>query len=271
MSISTLQKRNKLNHLLRNWLAGTVALQSWLEKHAISRQLSDVYVKSGWIQKIGQGAFIKAGDKVDWMGGLYALQQQLGLKVHLGGKSLLEIIGASHFVPLGSQKTLELYADADTQKKALPKWFVEGFKASVEIRYWPRGFFKNPIGLDSFAHPNFSMQVSTKERALMEVLALVPERVSYSHAYLLFQGQETLRSTLVQGLLEACTSYKIKRLFLHLGTKCGLPWVTRLNLEKIDLGQGKRQIGNGGSYDKNYKISVPRLDTFEDNNEDIEV
>ena len=246
-------------------------VQSWLEKRAISRQLSDLYVKSGWLQKIGQGAFIRAGDHVDWMGGLYAVQQQLGLKVHLGGKSLLEIIGASHFVPLGPHKTLELYADGVSQKKALPKWFVEGFKASVSTRYWPRGFFKNSLGLDSFALPNFSIQVSAIERALMEVLALVPEKVSYAHAYLLFQGQETLRPSLVQALLENCASYKVKRLFLHLGKKCGLPWVARLNLEKIDLGQGKRQIGVGGCYDKDYKISVPRLSPFEDDNGDIEV
>jgi hypothetical protein len=106
-------------------------------------------------------------------------------------------MGASHFVPLGNQETLELYADVNTQKKAFPKWFVESFKASVEIRYWPRTFFKNPIGLDSFALPNFSMQVSAKEGALMEVLALVPKRLSYAHAYLLFQGQETLRPSLV--------------------------------------------------------------------------
>ncbi len=271
MPTSTLQKREKLNQLLRNWPAGTVAVQSWLEKRAISRQLSDLYLKSGWIQKIGQGAFIKAGDKVDWMGGLYALQQQLGSKVHLGGKSLLEIIGSSHFMPLGSQKTLDLYADEDTQKKPLPKWFVDGFKGSVSIRYWPRGFFKEPLGLDLLELPHFSIQVSTTERALMEILALIPQVVSYSHAYLLFQGMETLRPSLVQTLLEGCTSYKVKRLFLHLSKKWALPWVKLLNLEKIDLGQGKRQIGVGGCYDNDYKISVPRLSSFEDDNAGIEI
>ena len=156
MSNLVIQKREKLNHLLRDWPTGTVMTQAYLEQRGISRQLSAFYVQRGWIQKIGQGAFIKAGDKVDWMGGLYAVQQQCDLKVHPGGKSLLEIIGASHFVPLGSKRPLYLYADQDTQKKPLPKWFVEGFKETVIVNYLPRGLFKDALLHQQLIQSDFS-------------------------------------------------------------------------------------------------------------------
>lgn len=265
------QKREKLNQLLRDWPAGTVMTQCWFERHGVSRKLSHLYVKSGWIDKIGQGAFIKAGDKVDWMGGLYAVQRQLDLKVHVGGKSLLEIIGSSHFVPLGLKRSLYIFADARAENKPLPKWFTVAFKESSPVTYLPRGLFSEPCGLEQLEETNFSISVSSIERALMEVLALVPQVVSYSHAYLLFQGQETLRPRMIQQLLECCLSYKVKRLFLHLGKKCGLSWLTRLNLENVDLGQGKRQIGAGGRYDSEYKLSVPKLNSSDDPDQDIEV
>ena len=266
-----IQKRDKLNHLLRSWPSGTVMTQASLEAQGISRQLSALYLKRRWIQKLGQGAFIKAGDGVDWMGGLYAVQQQTDLKVHLGGKSLLELKGASHFVPMAPKKFLQIYADQEHQKKPLPKWFMNGFEESVAITYLPRGLFREPIGLGLLEQSNFSIKVSSIERALMEVLALVPQVVDYTHAYLLFQNQTTLRYSLVQELLEGCTSYKVIRLFLHLAKKCDMPWLSRLDLKKIDLGQGKRQIGNGGCYDPEHKISVPKLSPFDDPNFDPEV
>lgn len=271
MSNQVLQKREKLNHLLKEWLPGTVMPQSWLEGHGISRQLSSFYVKNGWIEKLGQGAFLKAGDRVDWKGGLYTLQKQLNLKVHLGGRSLLEVIGASHFVPVGSRGPLYIYADGQVEKKQLPKWFVTGFKELVSVIYLPRGLFLEPFGIEELNESHFSIRVSSKERALMEVLVLVPQTISYSHAYLLFQGQETLRPKVVQKLLECCNSFKVKRLFLHLGKKCGLPWMNYLNVTHIDLGQGKRQIGSGGWYDNEYKISVPKLNSSDELDNDVEV
>lgn len=271
MSSIVLHKREKLNQLLKSWLSGTVMTQIWLEKEGISRQLSSFYVKSGWIEKIGQGAFIKAGDRVDWTGGLHTLQHQLNLNVHLGGRSLLEIIGSGHFVPMGSKRQIYVYADQKSVQNRLPKWFLFAFKESVNMTYLPRGLFLESYGIELLEQPNFSINVSSKERALMEVLALVPQVVNYSHVYLLFQGQETLRPSVVQKLLECCVSFKVKRLFLHLGKKCGLSWLNRINLEHIDLGKSKIQIGVGGQYDSEYKISVPKMNLFDDPEHDVEV
>ena len=77
------------------------------------------YKKSGWIQSFGRGAYILYGDKVEWPGALYALQTQLGLYVHPGGKTALELKGYAHYLPSGKRKVF-LYG---TQGRVLPSWF----------------------------------------------------------------------------------------------------------------------------------------------------
>jgi hypothetical protein len=47
--------------------------------------------------------------------------------------------------------------------------------------------------------------------------------------------------------------------------KNNLPWVSELNLKKIDLGHGKRKIGVGGAFDSKYLISVPLTREVNDN------
>ena len=59
------------------------------------------------------------GDKVEWPGALYTLQTQLGLNVHPGGKTALELKGYAHYLPSGKRKIF-LYG---TQGLILPTWF----------------------------------------------------------------------------------------------------------------------------------------------------
>ncbi len=67
-----------------------------------------------------------------------------------------------------------------------------------------------------------------------------------------------LRPASVQSLLEACTSVKVKRLFLYLADKAGHDWHNYLKLEKVDLGSGKRSIVKDGVYVSQYQITVPK-------------
>ncbi len=59
------------------------------------------------------------GDKVELPGALYVLQTQLGLNVHPGGKTPLELKGYAHYLPCGKRK-LFLYG---TQGLVFPTWF----------------------------------------------------------------------------------------------------------------------------------------------------
>jgi len=68
----------------------------------------------------------------------------------------------------------------------------------------------------------------------------------------------TLRPVLVQELLEACTSVKVKRLFLYMAQTANLPFVQKLDLTKTNLGKGDRTVVKEGRLDPKYRITVPR-------------
>jgi hypothetical protein len=55
-----------------------------------------------------------------------------------------------------------------------------------------------------------------------------------------------LRPGLVMSLLKACASVKVKRLFLALAERHQHQWLRHLNLNKVDLGKGKRMLAPGG-------------------------
>src|SRR3989344_6757782 len=82
---------NKLNQLLGNWPSGTVAASSWLKERGYSNPLLSKYKMNSWISSIGRDANVRPNGKVDWTGGLYAIQEQLYLPVHAGGKTALQL------------------------------------------------------------------------------------------------------------------------------------------------------------------------------------
>lgn len=63
------QNRSIINKLIGKWPKDTVAVYVWLEKQGVYRQLADTYTKSGWIERIGRGAFKRAGERIEWSGG----------------------------------------------------------------------------------------------------------------------------------------------------------------------------------------------------------
>jgi len=76
--------------------------------------------------------------------------------------------------------------------------------------------------------------------------------------YLIMEGLTSLKPSEVQKLLEACTSIKVKRLFLYFAEVSNHTWFNYLDVDKINLGSGKRSIVKDGSYNEKYKITVPQ-------------
>ncbi len=246
---------SKINKLLRIWPPGAVMVSPWLEKQGVYQQLVHEYEKASWLRRIGRGAYAKAGDKVEWTGGLYAMQEQMGLPVHAGGKTALQMQGYAHFLPLGKGATVTLFGLPDVK---LPAWFKQ-YRWGVRVRYTTttlfagianRGLTKKEIGF-------YAVGVSAPERAIMEVLYGVPNEESYEEAKLLMEGLTTLRPAVVQTLLEHCASVKVKRLFMVLAESCRHSWVKKLDLSKVDFGKGKRMLVKGGRFDSKYNITVP--------------
>ena len=117
--------------------------------------------------------------------------------------------------------------------------------------------------LTAFSANRLEIKISTREQAILELLDDLDLTQSLETAANYLLPLMTLRPTRVQDLLTRCTSIKVKRVFLYLADKMNLPFFTKLSLDAIDLGAGKRVVVKGGKFDTKYKITVPREDSEE--------
>ena len=238
------------------WPRGTLAGYDWLKAHGVYRQLAVTYVKGGWLERVARGAFKRAGDQVDWTGAVYALQTQLGLSVHPAGKTALQMQGLSHYLPVGLASSY-MFGSKDEK---LPVWFKPFISTVI---YTMTNLFgdEKTLGLSDHKIGDYSIKVSSPERAMFEICYDVPEKVSFEEALQLMEGLTTLRPGVVQALLEKCHSVKTKRLFMYFAEEQGHAWLKKLNLSNVDFGSGKRSFVDGGLYNKKYQIVVPKKET----------
>ncbi len=250
---------SKINHLFKLWPPGTVAASPWLLKQGVSRQLARRYTASGWIQPLERGAFIRAGEPaLEWFGALYALQSQLKLTVRPAAGTALSLLGLGHNLRFGSNSAVTLFSD---RLEKLPAWFVR-HDWSVHIEHHKPKLFSSlaPESLTDIKRNGFSIRASAPERAILELLHLTTTNDSVNSAIDIMNGLSALRPQVVQGLLEACRSVKVKRLFLWAAESAGHDWFRRLVTERFDLGRGKRSVYRGGRFDAKYQITVPKHD-----------
>ncbi|MEQ8421587.1 type IV toxin-antitoxin system AbiEi family antitoxin domain-containing protein [Maribacter arcticus] len=248
----SLKKEQKINSLLKSKPSSIVYLTAWLTQRGFSNQLLDKYKKSNWFTSIGTGAMIRSGDKVGYEGAIYALQVQAGMYIHPAGKTALSILGKSHYLELSPNK-VTLFGG---QQEKLPTWCIQ-HDWGVKLDYHSSSFLPSNIGLVEVELKTFSIKVSSAARAMLECLFLAPEHQELVECYQLMEGLNNLRPNLVQDLLENSTSIKVNRLFMYLAEKANHSWVKHLNMDKINLGSGKRSIVKNGVYDPKYKITVP--------------
>ena len=175
--------------------------------------------------------------------------------VHAGGKSALELKGYGHYLSAGKRR-LFLYACPGT---ALPAWF-QGDRLGVDLVVTRTGLFPADSleGFSEWKERELVIRISAPERAVMEMLYLVPGTVGIDEAFLVMESLTTLRSDLVQTLLESCRSIKVKRLFMHMAERQGHAWLEKVDLGRVNLGKGKRMIIPHGAFDPKYQITVPK-------------
>jgi hypothetical protein len=103
----------------------------------------------------------------------------------------------------------------------------------------------------------FAVKAAAPERAIMEVMDSATTNHALDHALELHKGLTTLRPDVVQALLLACTSVKVKRLFLWASEVCDHAWLRRVDTSRVELGSGKRALYKGGKLNGKYGITVP--------------
>ena len=254
MSTMGLLNETNLKSLLETIPYNTIVTAKWLQEQGYSRQLLSKYKKSNWLIDISIGAFVKIGDDPNFDGALYALQEQLGLSIHIGGISALnEYYNARHNISFNTK-----YQLIGTRGEKLPKWFISLY--SKEIEFNRTTFLPEKLSLIEQKKGDFSIKIPTLERALLEMLYLVPQKVTLNEAYQIIETIVVAKPKEFQALLEQCTSIKVKRLFLYIVEKINNPWFKKIDLTKIDLGKGTREITKGGTHNRKYDIIIGNIE-----------
>ena len=247
------KKTQKIAQLIKGWKRGIILTSHFLNENGFNAKLLNWYKSSGWVESVGKGAYKLAENKIDWYGAIFALQTQLGYSAHPGGKTALELQGYAHYL---AEKLPAVYLFG-LREERLPKWFRD-YDWDTDIRYAPTKLFlkQMPDSLSDYSHKEFSIKVSSPERAALEMLYHIPRYQGFAEASLLMENLATLRPKLVQQFLEQCNSIKVKRLFLYFAELHNHDWLDQLDVQKIDLGSGKRMIVKNGKLDKKFQITV---------------
>lgn len=258
ISSMTRQNQKTLNQFLANLPSGVVLPSSWLTKQGISRKLQWWYSQSGWLRHLAAGSYCRTDQSISWAGTVRGLQFYLGLPIHVAAKSALILHGRSHYLPMGGLRKIILFT---TPEVTIPTWLhqINEFKEELCVVKKELFHLKKPVGVGSKEIYGLEIQLSSPERAIIEVMHLVPKLQTYEEAVLLMEGLNNLRPKLVNQLMQNCKSIKAKRLFLHCAEHYNHIWLKEIDINKIDLGGGKRKIGSGGIFDSKYQISVPAI------------
>jgi len=249
----TTNSDKKLMNLLSSHVPGTVLLASWLEKNGFSRDLQKYYLKSGWLESYGNGAFKRPSEDVRWIGALNSLQRQTEIPVHVGGLTSISLQGLSHYIRLEKEP---LYLFSSHYVK-LPKWILDQ-EWSNQIIHLKTKFLPADLALFNYSQDGLKIQISSPERAILECLFLTPNRFDTVECYHILEGLSNLRPKVLQELLENCNSIKVKRLFLFMASKANHQWLDFIDLPSIELGSGDRVIVKGGVYISDFRISIPK-------------
>ena len=246
----TTQNKKNIKTIMQLSKHGTVVTASWLENMGISRDLQQYYVKSEWLQPIGRGAYTCFNEPVQWYGGLWAIQKQH--TVHVGAISALQLHGLSHYLRL-EQETIYVFGN----KNSIPKWFTD-YNWNVKISEQHTNLFIHDIGIVEYIEHEIPIKISSPERAIMECLYLSPKEIDLIECYQIMEGLVNLKPLLVQELLQSCNSKKVIRLFLYMAEKANHQWLHFIDISKINIGKGNREITKNGMFVQKYLISIPQ-------------
>lgn len=250
----------KVNQLLQKIPSGAVVTTTWLDARDVSADQARKLAGSGWLHRVGHGAYCRAGDALSWESAVFALQADSAPgapRFWPGGPTALALQGFAHYLPLG-RETVQLFSAGGLR---LPRWLTSAdWMGSVKLH---AGKTPSPDLADSFTEYQptgkpFGLLISSAERAILEWISITPNTLLFSDALVdTLGGLNTLRPRRLQALLEGCGSVRTKRAFLLLARHAGHAWYARLDLQRLHLGAGKRQLWPGGKLDREYQVTAP--------------
>ena len=257
----TIQNNEKLNRLMQIVPEGVAVPMAWLSERGYSRQLVATYMKGGWLEGLGHGVYMKPKSGMTWQGAVLGFQYLLGTPCHVGGITALNNQGLGHYLPIEStSEGVHLWG------KKPPAWLGK-LKSVGEFEHHGGVLFEednrslsDQCGVEAIpAVRDWKLYMSSPERAILEVLSIVGEsEEDFMAAADVFSGLTSLRPKMLNKLLLQCKSIKAKRLLLCMAEENKMQWLDKIEISKVDVGKGKRQIVKGGRYDKKHLITVPK-------------
>ena len=189
-----------------------------LARLGVSVSLAHEYVKGGWLEKLGRGVFMFAGDELKLNETLGFLEPRIpGL--HVAAKTALAWHGFRHNVAI--KETAILWGD---RRAVLPEWFQARFPARYSS---PRLFddaLQSATGIAPLPDLPNGPLVSGPERALLEMLSEVGIHQEVDEARAVMEGVRQLRIRQLKLLLAHCRMVKAVRLCVVWARELDLPW-----------------------------------------------
>ncbi len=256
---------------------GMLVTAQGLMRRGATRSRVNNWLRSGELVMAAHGVYRRPGPPLKWQAVVYSLQcmEEYGA-ILIGGMTALELYGHAHNLALSGKQAVHLYL-----KDRVPAWLTK-VETNATFVLHPLSLFASSKGIVSaewnadkgmtrYNDPALGFQsvpwgswdwpltLSSRERAILEVLEEVPETVSFETADFLMQGLTTLSPNRLEKLLKDCSSIKVKRLFFWLAERHTHTWLKRLaDPYGFGLGEGKRMLVKGGTLDKKYLITVPK-------------
>ena len=233
----------KIQQILETAPNESVLFGSWLSSQGLDARGQYAYMKSGWLDRISKGVYKIHGTEPSLFAAVSSYNTQLSKSSVVGAYTALELRGYSHYLSMGKPMA---YLFTDKSNK-LPSWLLKE-EWNMTIKYMTTSFLGDELlGVETMTINQHDLLVSSPERA-----------ISLLDIYYIMEGLTTLRPKLVQTLLEACTSQKVKRLFLYMAEKAGHAWYKALKLENINLGTSRFMITPTGKYINKYNMTISK-------------
>ena len=249
------QPRPRKDQIFINWGEEEVHTSLWFKRHKVARSLIHRYESTGLIKGLGGGAYVKAnGLPLNWQSAILTAQTEVELPIHVGGHSVFYLMGLNQYLRFDKKHIVFIVV---REKLRIPIWLKKN-DWGVKFQFKTSRLFDDDSGLEVFKRSKFPIIIASRERAVMEMIDSMDLSESFESLEQYFEGLTNIRASLTQGLLESCNSIKVKRVFLFMATKLDLPIIKKINISKVDLGQGKRVVVKSGVFSKEFNITVPR-------------
>jgi hypothetical protein len=227
--------------IIKNLVSGAVpgrplSLED-LDSFGVSPYLAAKYARTGWLVRLGPGLYRLTSPPLDRGQSLLVLQERV-LGLHVAGRTALAWQGVRHNIDFDERLTLR-----GSKPGALPAWFTQAFPCTYRSTAL---FTPDADNLGIFTPPSVTagVRVSTRERALVELLRDAGQGQDMDEAIHLFEATAGLRTPVLGQLLSQCLSVKAVRMVLLWGERVGNVDVSALRRDyTLPTGSASRWVG----------------------------